>query len=354
MKKRRFFVVVLLFAAVGSVASGYVYDPNDFAVEVAAYVPGTGLPKDNYTNQPFDNPFNALGRPTVDTFGDGTAAPGGQVVPVLPVYPPWRLTEVVSIGFGGHLILKFGHPVSDDINNPYGKDLIVFGNSFQQINGEEYWLAGDPRQMITRNKGCTREPAVISVSQDGQSWFTFTMDPEYRENPDFSDPNFPGQYGFLGDFYADGFAPTLGRIYDPNSADCAGDPNCGYWGELTDPTRPLDPAVLETDLRNTSLAEICLLYGDSAGGTALDIAQFDLPADPQTGRKWIQYIRFDNPRTSGATPEIDAVADVACCGDWKRPCIPGDINRDNRVDLADLTELSRQWLVGTEHEAATE
>jgi hypothetical protein len=344
--KIRVIIVLILLASAG----GYEFDPNDFAVEVVSYVPGTGIPTDSYTGQPYSNPLAALGRPAIDTLGDGHAAPVGQPVPVVPVYPPWRAEEVVSIGFRGHLILKFAHPVSDDMNNPYGKDLIVFGNSLQQINGTDYWLTGDPRQVVTRNKGCTREAAVISVSQDGQSWFTFTMDPAYRENPDFSDPNFPGQYGLLGDFFADGFAPTLGRVYEP----CTGDPNCIYWGAPTDPTLPLDPSVLEIDLRNTTLAEIALLYRSSAGGTALDISQFDLPPDPQTGRKWIQYIRFDNPRNSGATPEIDAVADAACCGDWKRPCIPGDINRDSRVDLEDLMELSQHWLIGVQNDSGLE
>lgn len=346
--------VCLLLILLAS-ACGYEFDPNDFAIEVVSYVPGTGIPTDNFTGQPFTNPQAALGRPTVDTAGDGLAAPAGQTVPVVPVYPPWRVSEVVSIGFRGHLVLKFGHPVSDDVNNPYGKDLIVFGNSLQQINGTDYWLTGDPAQITTMNKGCTREPAVISVSQDGQYWFTFTMDPAFRENPNFSDPSFPGKYGFLGDFYADGFAPTLGRVYEPDKIECADDPNCmAYWGGPTDPTLPLDPAVLETDLRNATLAEIAQLYGRSAGGTALDISGFNLPVDPQTGRKWIQYIRFDNPRDSGATPEIDAVADVACCGDWKRSCIPGNMNQDQRVDLEDLMELSRHWLTGVQQNSGTE
>jgi hypothetical protein len=123
-------------------------------------------------------------------------------------------------------------------------------------------------------------------------------------------------------------------VYEPNSS--------GWWGEPTDPTLPLDPAVLETDLRNTTLAQIALRYGKSAGGTALDISWFDLPMDPQTGRKWIQYIRFDNPRDSGATPEIDAVARVR---GRKETSLAADITRDGCVDLNDLAELSRFWMM---------
>lgn len=317
-------LLCLIFAASGA---AYIYDPNDFAVEVVEYVPGTGIVKDEITGELFDDPNTALGRPTVDTCVE---AEPNKPLPVAPVFAAWRTTEVVCIGHRGSLTLKFGRPVFDDINNPFGKDLIVFGNSFQPIGGTSDYYLQDPREVEIGNSFMLKEYGVISVSQDGIHWYTYTMDPFYRNpNPTkFSDPNFPGQYGFLGDFFADSFAPTLGRVYDP----CLP----AWWGEPTDPTLPLDPAVLEQDLRNTTLAEICLLYGKSAGGTALDISMFDLPVDPQTGRKWIQYIRFDNPRDFGVTPEIDAVADVAC--------IDGDVNRDGQVNLLDLMKLSEHWL----------
>lgn len=328
---------LVMLGLLGAAVFGGSYDPNDFAVEVIEYVPGGGIPTHYWTGQPYNDPSAALGEPTADTLGDGTAAPLGQGVPVVPVYPAWLPTEVVSIGFGGHLTLRFGRKVYDEPDNPFGKDLIVFGNSFQNISQSSYWLMGNPALLTTLNKPCTKEPAVISVSQDGVHWFTFTLDEAYRSQPDFSDPNFPGRYGFLGDFFADAFAPTLGRVYEPDLP--------GWWGERTDPTLPLDPAVLETDFRNTTLAQIVQAYGKSAGGTALDIAQFPLPADPQTGRKWIQYIRFDNPRTSGATPEIDAVARVRSRSE-RNPA--ADITGDGRVDLEDLAQLSADWLRGVE------
>jgi hypothetical protein len=331
-----FFQTAILCLA-GAVGNGAVFDPNDFAVEVVEYVPGGGIPTHYWTGQPYSNPSAALGRPTAETLGDGTAAPFGQMVPVVPVYPAWLPSEVVSIGFGGHLTLRFGRRVYDDPDNPFGKDLIVFGNSFQNINQSSYWMMGNPALLTTLNKPCTKEPAVVSVSQDGVYWFTFTMDEAYRINPNFADPNFPGRYGLLGDFFADAFAPTLGRMYEPDLP--------GWWGEETDPTLPLDPAVLETDFRNTTLAQIAQKYGKSAGGTALDISQFPLPVDAQTGRKWIQYIRFDNPRTSGATPEIDAVARVRS----RSERVPAaDITGDGRVDLEDLVQLSAEWLTGAD------
>ncbi|MHC4292100.1 MAG: hypothetical protein ACYS8S_02650 [Planctomycetota bacterium] len=318
---------------------GYQYDPNDFAIEVVDYLPGTGIPADDLTEDPFDDPSSALGRPTVDTIGDGSAAPYGQSVPIVPVYPAWRHYEVVSIGHKGHLVLKFGHKVADDTNNPYGFDFIVFGNSFQKISGSQYWLSGDPSLVNTLDRDCTREPAVVSVSQDGQNWFTFSPDPNFVENPDFSDPNFPGTTTYAEDLYADDFPPTLGRIYDDQTPD--------YWADATDPTFPFDPNVTREDFKSKTVAQVCSYYGQSAGGTGFDLAMLNLPIDPITGRKWIQYIRIDNPRDEGATPEIDAVSDVSACGDWKHPFPLGDLNSDCRVDLADFALFAENWLVCT-------
>jgi hypothetical protein len=318
---------------------GYDYDPNDFAVEVVEYFPGSGVPSDDLTGDLFNDPMSALGRPTVDTMGDGAAAPYGQLVPTVPVFPSWRHYETVGIGHQGYLVLKFSHEVADDLNNPYGVDFIVFGNSFQKINGSDNWLNGDPAQIMTLNRDCTREPAIVSVSQDGLKWFTYTPDPNLVEDTDFTDPNFPGTIDFAENFYADDFTPTLGRIYDAQSP--------AYWTEPTDPTVPFNPSISRQDFKLKTVGQICTLYGQSAGGTGFDLSHFNLPADSETGRKWIQYIRISNPRTAGATPEIDAVSDVAACGDWKHPFPAGDINKDCRVDLADIAIISENWLACT-------
>ncbi len=336
VKKVTFLAFVLLLL---NTVYGYQYDPNDFAVEVVEYVPGTGLPQDDLTNDPFDDPLQALGRPTVDTVGDGNAAFYGQDVPAVPVYPAWRYNEVVSIGRRGYLVLEFGHKVADDINNPCDVDFIIFGNSFQKIDGTQYWLEGDPQLVTTTLSDCTREPGVVSVSQDGVNWFTYTPDPNYIENTDFTDPNFPGVIDYSESVYADDFVPTLGRIYEPQ--------NPNYWGPPSDPTVPMDTNITKDDFKSVTVAQLCSLYGQSAGGTGFDIGQFNLPLDPATGRKWIQYVRIDNPRDSGATPEIDAVSDVAACGDWKHPFPTGDLTHDCRVNLEDFAIIANNWLVCT-------
>ena len=101
-----------------------LYAQSDFAVQVVEYVPGSD-PVPGFTE-----PSAALGRPTVDTqFGFPP-----EKAPVVPVFPAWRNVtqppQIVSIGAGGALTLKFGQDVYDDVNNPYGLDFIVFGNAF--------------------------------------------------------------------------------------------------------------------------------------------------------------------------------------------------------------------------------
>src|SRR5512147_1568718 len=92
---------------------GYDYDPSDFATEVVEYVEGGGVPKDAVTGVRFNNPLAALGRPTIDTTGDGLyTGPPTKAVPVVQVSQAFRCFELVSIGEGtsegpGRLVLKF-------------------------------------------------------------------------------------------------------------------------------------------------------------------------------------------------------------------------------------------------------
>ncbi len=316
----------------------YVYDANDFAVEVIDYYP-VGSAKDWLSGQTFNNPYNALGRPTIDTTGDDWYIPEDQPVPVNPSYPAFRAHELTFLGEKGYLILAFNHPVRDDLNNPYGIDLIVFGNAFQVIASGSGWSNANP-DLITMEPAGFTEPGIVSVSQDGQTWYTFTTDPGFMAgNPNFirlgsHDPDGP---------FCDAFAPTLGRIYDPNHPD----PNLGlwnqWWGKPTNPTFPLDPSLSFASFDGVSLAQLCRFYGYSAGGTGYDIGLFEtLPTDPQTGLKWIRYVRIDD-KPGGGSAEIDAVSDVSACGDWKHPFPAGDLNRDCKVNLHDLHLLALRW-----------
>jgi hypothetical protein len=253
------------------ISQGYLLNPSDFATEVVQYEPGSGVGRDVFSGEVFNNASNALGRPSVDTTGDGMSTSLNAAIPVVPVYGAFRAHELVSIGQGGQLVVRFDHRVMNDPANPYGVDLIIFGNAAGA--GNDYWANGDPNAMYF-GRGIRQEKGIVSVSQDGEHWYTFADGP-----------------------FGDDFAPTLGRVYTPGNA-AAG----SWWGAETDPTLPLDPALTEQALTGKSLAEIALLYGQSAGGTGFDIGLLQLD--------WIEYVRIENPEGSGVTPDIDAFADV--------------------------------------------
>lgn len=333
----------MVWAADFSAYQDYVYDANDFAVAVIDYSP-VGSGSDYLNGESFNVAENFLGRPTVDTTGDDWYIRESEPVPVNPVYPAFRATELAWLGEGGYIAAAFSHPVRDDDNNPYGIDLIVFGNAFQVIGGNSGWSNGDPQATTVSGSGYY-EPGIVSVSQDGVTWYSFTTDSDFMAD----DENFITQSDDHEDGpFCDSFAATMGRLYDPNHADL----NLGSWNEWwagpANPTMPVDPSLTFSDMAGLSVAEISGVYGYSAGGTGYDIGLLDeLPEDPETGLKWIQYVRVDD-QSGGGTAELDAVSDVSCCGDWKHPYPQGDLNRDCRVDLADVTVLSGWWTGGVD------
>jgi MYXO-CTERM domain-containing protein len=265
----------------------YIYDPLDFATSVEGYVEGTGVGSDWLSGQKFNDPNSALGRPTVDTTGDGWFIPMTNPVPVVNVYPAFRAYELVTIGNGGSLTVRFDRQIENDPDNPYGIDLIVFGNAFQVIGGGQGWTNGDPNLTTVGSTGFT-EPGIVEVSQNGVDWQRFETGP-----------------------YADDFCATLGRVYDPdNPAPSIGVWN-QWWGAPSNPTVPMDPSLGWSSFGGMTQAEMAEAHvladnGEaSAGGTGFDLDWLATPLD------WVQYIRVvDNP-DSGATTEIDAFADVA-------------------------------------------
>ena len=90
-----------------------------FAQTVVAYDPGLGA------NPEYLTPETALGAPT--RLSGACLNFPGCVTPLSPAFCP---EELVAVGIGGELILSFDHPVADDPQNPFGVDLLVFGNAF--------------------------------------------------------------------------------------------------------------------------------------------------------------------------------------------------------------------------------
>lgn len=300
-------LAALLLPATARRAQGGDDHPLDFAVEVMEYVEGSGVPKDWLVGIRFNTPASALGRPAVDTTGDGysTGAPD-QAVPVVPVNPPLRHYELVSVGEGGRLILRMGRPVLDDPLHPYGIDFIVFGNTFQVINGTVPWRNGDPSLTTVGTAMLSREPGKVSVSRSGPpedyDWHTFDSGP-----------------------YADDFPPTLGRVFEPMAPDRALGTWNLWWGVPTDPRVPLKPAVTAARLAGLTVAQSARLYGVSAGGVGFDLAA--------VGMDSALYVRIENPVGSGISPDIDAVAVVDAAAAQADADLDGDLDVDSD-DLA--------------------
>jgi len=290
--KKGYIVLAFALLCFADARGAYDYDANDFAVEVVDYTAGPGA-------DIYDDPSSALGRPSLETGGEVYP----EMVPVVPVYQAWLANQLVTIGEGGQLTVKFSHPVGNDENNPYGMDFIIFGNAFLVVGSNQEWDFGNPED-TTVTGAVYAERGIVSVSQDGQNWYYFSSGP-----------------------YADDFAPTAGYEWD--------DVN-DVWAEELDPTRSIDPNLTAADMSGKSVAEVIEAYNGSAGGTGFDIAAL--------GLDWIGYVRIEDDPGSEATTEIDAIADVSCCGDYRHPFPVGDINKDCKVDMADFALLVGHWL----------
>ena len=267
---------VLAFTAFASLAAA----ESPFAAEVISYRSGAGAPT-GYTNS-----ATALGEPARTS--------GGLFFPtiaVTPFQPAYMTHEVVSVGLGGELIVAFDHAVIDDPANPFGIDLLIFGNSFCT---DAAYPTGVPAAIFD-------EGGAIEVSLNGAEWTV------------------------VEGVAADGPFPTIGwRDAGPYAEASGSDP--------TDFTRPVDPAI---NLTGLAYDDVLAAYDGSGGGVGIDLASFGLTA--------IRFVRITNLSTD-ATPEIDAFADVA-------PALnPYDINGDGVVNGIDLGLLLAAW--GTSNEAA--
>lgn len=236
------FVFFITFVwAVGAMASSY-------ATQVIAYQAGSNAAS-GYTD-----PSTALGEPSRVTAG----WPSGET-DVTMFNAAWETDQVVSIGAGGYLILGFDHQVDDDPNNPYGIDLLVFGNAFFSDSDYPNGVAG----------GIYAEPAKISVSQDGSTWYD------------------------ISSVTADNLFPTQGYT----------DTSGPYGNDGTNPSNFLKPVDPNIDWQGKTYSELLALYDGSGGGTGVDISE--------TGLEWIQYVKLWQPEGDSWSAEIDAVADVA-------------------------------------------
>jgi hypothetical protein len=269
----------------------------DVVVAYSAQLNGSGL---------YNDPAAVLGPPATTYYDPFEAvqfttsmagapfnldAPGGHKI----------ITTIPSTQF---VIVAFDGPVQDDPRNPYGLDLLVFGNAFFGSTGGVTPTANMANVHIT-DGFVTDEPVLVAVSSSGlgtpstqpAEWYVYTAGP-----------------------WADGFFPTQAYSWNHGT---------GAWGQALDFTRPVDPALEPADFAGLSVADAISYYGGSGGGTGFDLAE--------SGFSSIRYVYLSSA-LAGESGEIDALADVFAS--------LGDADRSGRVDLADFAGVQRCFSMG--------
>ena len=139
---------------------------SSFATEVIDYEPGEGFAKDWATGAGFTKTGSILGPPSSVTQGEF----GG---PVTPFSPPYLLDQILSIGKGGQVTVKFDRPIRNESLNPFGLDFIVFGAAgFTITNGDFSGGGITDGSLFGQAEGGTR----VSVSNDGEAWFVLNSE----------------------------------------------------------------------------------------------------------------------------------------------------------------------------------
>ena len=228
-----------LFLLVGLVAVSA--SASDFADAVLGYSPGAGFANG------FTNASVVLGAPTTG---------------VSPFAPPFRNTQLVSLGTGGSLTVQFFTPIQNDPSHPYGLDFLIFGNSgFIITNGDFSGGGITDGSLFGNNTSATR----VSVSQDNVTY--------YPLNPLLAPT-------------VDGFFPTDG---------------------IGDFHLPVSPTLSGPDFAGKDLAGIRSLYAGSDGGTGFDISWGQDLNGNSVRLDSISYIRID---VLSGKSEIDAITSV--------------------------------------------
>jgi hypothetical protein len=226
----------------------------------------------------YNIPEAAIGEPSRFT--------GEDVWPgvVSPFNSPWLANEIVSIGAGGSLVVSFDEPVQDDPANPWGIDLLIFGNTGILDNAYPKGVVGGVY---------SDDAGTIEVSQDGKQWVTISTQ------------------------FADGLWPTRGYVDSQPYDAFEGSQPSNF-------TLPVDPRLTLADVMNFTNEALMHLYGASGGGVPIDISE--------SGLSEISYVRISVDANTKLTPEIDGFADVTAQ-------IVGDVDMNGTVDVTDLLAL---------------
>lgn len=242
--------IVILLALASSLASA---PAGNFAASVVDYHPGVGAAP-RYTNT-----LAVIGEPSrVNPFADATD----------PFNPAYGTDQLLSLGSGGSVTVKFAMPILNHPHNRFGIDFLIFGNSGFIITNEFdfdtfSWIGAPATDgtLFGANSGETR----VSVSRDGVTFYALA----------------PAQ------------APTVDVILPTDGA--------------ADFSTPPDPELTAADFAGLTLPQVRALYHGSAGGAGYDLDW----AQDSSGRKVrlnaINYVRVEVLRGKAEVDGFSAV-----------------------------------------------
>ena len=246
-----------LFRPPALVAAAMLLTPStvraQFASSVIEYLPGAG------GSPGYDNPASTLGEPSRVTPGDF----GGPVDPFAPAYLP---SQLLSLGAGGSLTVRFDAPVRNDPLNPFGLDFLIFGNSGFMVTNEfdsEFNYIGVPA--TDGSLFGTDGLAEVSVSVDGLEFFTL--------NPDLT--------------------PALDALFPTDGS-----------GDFS---QPVDPSLSYAQFAGLTLEGIRGLYAGSGGGAGFNL---DWARDTSGAPVTLDEIRFVRVAVTSGRVEIDGLSVV--------------------------------------------
>lgn len=227
---------------------------QQFAASVVSYDPGAGYAV-GFTNTPA-----VLGEPArVNPYGEA----------VDPFNPPYGTNQVLSIGEGGSVTLKFDRPIHN-YRRPrqHGIDFLIFGNSgfiiTNSFDPDTYEWIGEPAtdgSLFAANPGQTR----VSVSRDGEHFYPLESEQ----------------------------APVVDTIFPTDSEG--------------DPSLAVDRSLTAADFAGKTLAEIRALYDGAAGGAGFDIAWAKRENGRPANLSFIRYVRIE---VLSGKSEVDAVSAI--------------------------------------------
>ena len=247
----------------------YVAKTNDFAVQVVS------------TNNldaaaPYNNPAAVLGRPTLRFFDpyDGDVTDRVSIIDDPYNVTPGGGDVITEIKSGGQITVNMGRKIYDDPNNPYGVDLIVYGNSFFSASGTSGTISdATDLSVATLSTGIFGHSTIVSVSQDGTNWYAFSNTP----------------------------------VLFPDNAYRWDETNESWTDEEMNPTKPLNPFINTNNFGGQTVASGLDQFIGAAGGTGYALRSSGFP--------WIQYVRVQPG--PGTYTVIDAIAAV-------NPAVVGD------------------------------